>query len=76
MDEQRQVDQLEPTYNNSVPIQDVAWKTYWERWTIEIAERHDDDDDDDAIIIERCNWLNCYRRGKLTQQPKQGKQGF
>ena len=21
-------------YNSSVPIQDVAWKTSWERWTI------------------------------------------
>ena len=27
MDEQRQDDQLEPTYNSSVPIQDVALKT-------------------------------------------------
>ena len=35
MDEQRQNDQLEPTYNSSVPIQDVASKTYRERWTIE-----------------------------------------
>ena len=28
MDEQRQDDQLEPTYNSSVLIQDVALKTY------------------------------------------------
>ncbi len=35
MDEQRQDDQLEPTYNSSVPIQDIALKTYRERWTIE-----------------------------------------
>ena len=28
MDKQRQDDQLEPTYNSSVPIQDVALKTY------------------------------------------------
>ncbi len=28
MDEQRQDDQLEPIYNSSVPIQDVALKTY------------------------------------------------
>ncbi len=35
MDEQRQDDQLEPTYNSSVPIQDVALKTYRERLTIE-----------------------------------------
>ncbi len=27
MDEQRLDDQLEPIYNGSVPIHDVAWKT-------------------------------------------------
>ena len=31
MDEQRQDDQLEPTYSSSVPIRDVAVK----QWTIE-----------------------------------------
>ena len=35
MDEQRQDDQLEATYNSTVSIQDVAMKTYRERWTIE-----------------------------------------
>ena len=46
--------QLEPIYNSSVPIQDVALKTFRERWTIErgvergsgrsvLADRHDDD---------------------------------
>ena len=35
MDKQRQDDQLEPIYNGSVPIQDVALKTYRERCTIE-----------------------------------------
>ena len=56
MDEQSQDDQLEPIYNSSVPIQDVAFKTYRERWTIEtsgerglerfmLAARHDDDGD-------------------------------
>ena len=55
MDEQRQDDQLEPIYNSSVLIQDVALKTYQERWTIEtggeresersmLSMRHDDDD--------------------------------
>ena len=34
MDKQRQDNNLEPIYNSSVPIQDVAWKTSWERWTI------------------------------------------
>ena len=53
-------DQLEPIYNSSVLIEDVTWKTYWERWTIETnSERgsrksvqvacHDDDDDDDDL---------------------------
>ena len=35
MDAQRQDDQLEPLYNSSVPIRDVALKTYREPWTIE-----------------------------------------
>ena len=58
MDEQRPDDQLEPTYNNSVPIQDVALK----RWTIEksggrgsgisvLMARHDDDDDDWVLCV-------------------------
>ena len=56
-DEQRQDDQLELTYSNSVPIQHVALKAYRERWTIvkgcrrgsgrsALVARHDDDDDD------------------------------
>ena len=55
-DEQEQDDQLEPIYNSSVLIQDVAWKTCRERWTIGtrgrwgsgkpvLAACHDDDDD-------------------------------
>ena len=35
MDEQRQDDQLEPTYSSSVPIRDVALTTYRKQWTIE-----------------------------------------
>ena len=56
MDEQRQDNQLEPTYTSSVPIRDVALKTYRKRWTIgrsgergsgisALIVRHDDDDD-------------------------------
>ena len=54
MAEQRQNDQLEPTYSSSVPIQDVALKTYQKQWTIGRDEResgiavlmaqHDDDE--------------------------------
>ena len=53
-DEQRLGDKLEPIYNSSVLIQDIAWKTCWEQWTIETsgeggfgksvpAARHDND---------------------------------
>ena len=35
MDDQRKDDQLEPIYNSSVEIQDIAWKISRERWTIE-----------------------------------------
>ena len=41
MDEQRQDDQLEPTCNSSVAIQDVALKTYQKRWTIEWGDGKD-----------------------------------
>ena len=60
MDKQRQNEQLEPIYNSSVLIQDVAWRTFRERWTIEmdgkrgsgksvLATRHVDDDE--AVLI-------------------------
>ena len=56
MDKQKQDDQLGPTYNSSVPMQDVTLKTYRKRWMIErggrrgsgisvLMARHDDDDD-------------------------------
>ena len=54
MDKQRQDDQLEPTY--SVPIVDVALKSYRKQWMIGSGDEkgsgisalmvHDDDDDD------------------------------
>ena len=58
MDEQMQDDQREPTYNSSVPIQDVALKTYRKWWTIEKGDGrglgisvqmawHDDGDEED-----------------------------
>ena len=58
MDHQKQDDQIEPTYNGYVPIQDVALKTYQKRWTTEkggrggserpllVAWNVDDDDED------------------------------
>ena len=62
MDEQRQDNQLEPTYRSSVPIRDVALKISREWWTIlksgekgpgisVLISWHDDDDDDDDICL-------------------------
>ena len=56
MDDQRQGNQLEPTYSSSVLIQDVVLKTCRKQWTIEKGGKkgskismlmawHDDDDD-------------------------------
>ena len=51
MDEQRQDDQLIPIYYNSVPIQDVALKTYRKRWTIETVGAWHDGDYQTQIIL-------------------------
>ena len=59
MDEQRQDDQLEPTYSSSVPIWDVALNTCQKQWKIGrgdergpgisvLIAQHDDGDDDDC----------------------------
>ena len=55
IDEQRQDDQLEPTYSSSVPIRDVALKVCRKPWTIgrggqrgseiSVLMAHNDDDD-------------------------------
>ena len=56
MDEQRQDDQLKPTYSSSVLIQDVALGTCWKLWTIGrggekrsgismLMAQHDDDEE-------------------------------
>ena len=61
MDEQRQDNQLEPTYNSSMPIRDVTLRTCRKRLTIEksgvvgsgisvlMSQHNDDDDDDDEV---------------------------
>ena len=65
MDEQRQDDEVEPLYNSSEQIQDVALMTNRKQWTIEeggrkglgismLVEQHDDDD----CILEKDN--NAY----------------
>ena len=62
MAEQKQGDQLEPTYSSSVWIRGVALRTYRKRWTIGsgvergsrifmLMTRQDDDDDDFVIYI-------------------------
>ena len=59
---------LGSTYNSSVPLQDVALKIYWERWTIEtgggrwsvrsvLAARLDDDDDDNWTSEAFMHWM-------------------
>ena len=61
MAEQRQIDQLEPTYSNSVPIRYVALKTHRKKCTIEksgkkgsdisvLMAQHDDENDDEANL--------------------------
>ena len=62
MDEQMPDDQLEFTYSSSVPVRDVALKTYRKQWTIGGGERgsgifvliarHDDDDDDWLLTVQ------------------------
>ena len=62
IDEQKQDDQLEPTYSSSVPIQDVTLKSCRKQWTIGrggekglgismLMARRDDDDDDDIKLL-------------------------
>ena len=60
--EQRQDDQLKPTYSCSAPIRDVALKTYQKQWMIGrggnrgsgismLIVQHPDDDDDCLIVL-------------------------
>ena len=77
INEQRLDDQLKPIYNSSVPIQDVAWRIWRERLTIEtggerglgksvLAARHDDDDDDfDDDIALQTNDYNQMKKSDL-----------
>ena len=63
MDEQRQDDHREPTYSNSVPIQDVALRTCRKQWTIEkggerrsgisvLMVRHDYDEREKLLKVD------------------------
>ena len=75
MDEQRQDDQLEPIYNSSVLILDVALKTYWAWLTIKtggkrgsgrsmLAARHNDDklSKKKTIIDSEPSFQNLFAR--------------
>ena len=68
MDEQRQNDQLEPSYNSSVQIQDVDFKTYRKQWTIEKGGGrgseawHDDNVDYGQAPLSLIHWgFQCLR---------------
>ena len=76
MDKQIQADQLEPTYNCSVLIQDVALKTYKKRWTIEngggrgsrisvLMAWYDDNDIMDWEKITLMYLIVCPAMGKI-----------
>ena len=79
MDELKQDDQVEIIYNRSVSIQDVAFKTYRVRWTIEkggrrgsgrsvLVVRHGDDDDNIYYFEDdgkgSCRVISCTSRLK------------
>ena len=72
IDNQRQDDQLEPIYNTSVPIQDVALKTYRKLWILEtcsergsgrsvLSVRHD------HVIIQLIKY-NCTRYNQMFRE--------
>ena len=84
MDEQRQDNQLEPTYNSSVPIWDVNLRACWKQWTIEkggrrgsgisvLMARHDDDDDNQETIILILVWISRVMLGILLWEQIQSK---
>ena len=67
MDEQRQDDQLEPTNNSYVLIQDIVWKTSWEQWTLETGGKRGSGrsmlaawyPDDDTLTFADFPYLFC-----------------
>ena len=83
MVEQKQHDQLEPTYNSSVLTQDVVLKTCQKQWMIGrggergsgisvLMARYDDDDDDDDYLEYSDYWLHlyCYSHNILANMSK------
>ena len=86
MGEQRQDEELEPIYNISVPIYDVALKTHRERWTIEtgsergsgksvLGAQHEDYDDEisEIMLDDIYLWLSLgvsYRTREIIRDCK------
>ena len=79
MDEQRQDDQLEHIYKSSVPIQNVAMKTYREWRAIEtgggrgsgrsvLAARHDDDDYQPRLVYPTIRHYSVWNIQQKTLQ--------
>ena len=70
MTEQKQDDQLKPSYSCSIMIRDVALMTYQKRWTIgrsgarrsgiSMLVAHDEDDDDGYICVCVCVCAYIY----------------
>ena len=69
MAEQKQGDQLEPTYSSSVKIRDVALRTCQKRWTIGRSDERGSeisvlvarqDDDDEMMMIVLRSIINAH----------------
>ena len=73
MNEQILDDQLEPIYNSSVPIQDIAWKSSREQWTSETGGRRGSgrsvlavQHDNDRIIISSSSCSSCSSSSSIS----------
>ena len=86
MDDQRQDDQLEPTYSSLVPIRDVALKTCRKQLTIgrggereseisALIARHDDEEEVDGLGRIR-DGLMPFSRALHKVKRKQHRPGF
>ena len=69
MDEQRQDDQLEPTYGSSVLIRDVALKNCWKQWTIGTGGKRESGISvlmaryhDDEVFLSKTNNIHTFIR--------------
>ena len=65
MDEERQDDQLDPTYSSSVSIRDVALKTCQKQWTI--GRSGERGSGIPVLMAQRDDDYNLRRTGKLLK---------